>query len=304
MFWKTFAYAIIHPFLTLDFLLNYGWRQGWERIKLQITGYEEPFRARPADESAPLFTPLHRVWYEDQVRELIQVEADVNVRDREGRTPLHFVSDINIAVRLIEAGADVNARDNLGNTPLHRVVVPEIVDLLEGYGANLNARNSEGETPLFAAVCKEKFEIARRLMRLYAVLEIPNRLGETPIVAAFRLGYKQMFDLLKDGGANLIDAIRGRELPAPEERKMEYKAPARREEVEDYRPEVRRRPKRHLAVIKQPQENKSDHKASVEEQINPSPIVPIYSQVSSPKVVPVSAAPMPSPSPLPAAPKP
>ena len=48
--------------------------------------------------------------------------ADVNARDKGGRTPLHRAYDFEIVKLLIDNGAEVNVRNNSGETPLHKVV--------------------------------------------------------------------------------------------------------------------------------------------------------------------------------------
>lgn len=47
---------------------------------------------------------------------------DVNVVDKDGRTPLHHAAQrgyVDLAEYLIKIGADVNSVDNFKNTPLH-----------------------------------------------------------------------------------------------------------------------------------------------------------------------------------------
>ncbi len=93
------------------------------------------------------------------VTALIQAGADVNAKDRYGRTALGIAVERSttpeIVRVLIQAGADVNAKDGIGWPPLMYAaglsLSPEIVKLLIDNGAEVNAKNSSGRTPLMLA---------------------------------------------------------------------------------------------------------------------------------------------------------
>ena len=79
----------------------------------------------------------------EQLQQLIQQGADVNVRNRSGLPILHYAATCGPALTkaVLDQGADVNAQDNYGNTALTSAVTApnsETVQLLLSRGANPN----------------------------------------------------------------------------------------------------------------------------------------------------------------------
>jgi uncharacterized protein len=101
------------------------------------------------------------------VRKLIDLGANVNHADDEGRTPLIYTARApfgkggypqstiparnEIAKSLLEHGAEVNHAQKHGDTALHWAVSdrnPELIRMLLAAGADLNAKTSQGYTPM------------------------------------------------------------------------------------------------------------------------------------------------------------
>lgn len=87
---------------------------------------------------------------------------------------------------LLELGANINVRDSRGNTPLHNALLRKdrkynaTIELLLDKGADINAQNYEGGTPLHSALVNYDYETASLLIDRGADIDIPNKLGITP----------------------------------------------------------------------------------------------------------------------------
>ncbi|KAJ8272891.1 hypothetical protein GJAV_G00094660 [Gymnothorax javanicus] len=109
-------------------------------------------------------TPLHMAAIRGdakQVRELISLGADVNVKDFAGWTPLHEACNLgyyDVAKVLIAAGAEVNTQGLDDDTPLHDASSSghkDIVKLLLRNGGNAFQANKRGERPVDVADSQE-----------------------------------------------------------------------------------------------------------------------------------------------------
>lgn len=97
------------------------------------------------------------------VKILLENGADVNLQDRDGKTPLMSVNywgSTEISKLLIESGADVNLKDKCGTTALMQKCQDALHDsakLLIDAGADVNAKNNKGQTALMLACIKGRY---------------------------------------------------------------------------------------------------------------------------------------------------
>ena len=79
----------------------------------------------------------------------------INSQDDEGKMPLLKASNKETINYLIQIGADVNVKDTDGSTPLHKAVSNnqiEVVKCLIESGANVNEKGKTEYTPLHDAI--------------------------------------------------------------------------------------------------------------------------------------------------------
>lgn len=156
------------PGLGGDTPLHLAARSGTaEVVRMLIEAGADPNarNTRLARHHATSLTPLHFAAASnpdpDVVSTLIEMGADLNAPDHEGKFPLHHAAmNANPAVAgvLLEAGADVNAEVNAPRglvTPLHQAALsnsnPAVITFLIAAGADVNARDVWGFTPLHVA---------------------------------------------------------------------------------------------------------------------------------------------------------
>lgn len=162
----------------------------------------------PSASDIASYTGLHLAAHEGQVVEinrLIATGADLNVRDRVGRTPAHvaaFASHDEALTALATGGADMNALENRVYDVLTIAAVandPELLSLAMALGnkADLITSVYDG-TALIAAAHLGHHDVVARLVAGGAPLNHINNLGWTALMEAVVLG---------DGGSDHIKTV-------------------------------------------------------------------------------------------------
>jgi ankyrin repeat protein len=85
------------------------------------------------------------------LRVLAKARANLNAKDYDGNTPLHEVYFDGAVEELLKLGANVNARNNDGETPIFTNVDDDSIPVFIAHGADLTIRNNKGQTVFEAA---------------------------------------------------------------------------------------------------------------------------------------------------------
>lgn len=133
---------------------------------------------------------------------VIKAGADVNEKDKYGRTGLHVAANRgyeDIVRLLVKNGADVNVRDNYKSTALHEATNNnsyEIVSFLIENRADINARSFDGRTPLHDAAILNNRNIANLLIEKGADIDAKDNYGKTALNLANEKGSNDVAKIL------------------------------------------------------------------------------------------------------------
>ncbi|KAL8602489.1 hypothetical protein ACOMHN_066016 [Nucella lapillus] len=153
-------------------------------------------------------TPLHEVccWESvEAVEALLELQADVNAQEREGRTPLALAcsrQSLEVMQVLLKHGADPNVATRNGETPLgwasfynkysvaelllrtHREGSDDGIDRSSCIKVNIDMKGREGRTPLHNACERGHIEVVKLLVGHKAYLRAVDEKGHTPLYKA------------------------------------------------------------------------------------------------------------------------
>jgi ankyrin repeat protein len=144
------------------------------------------------------FSPLHiavKLRDPEMCKWLIQAGADVNVRDKTGRTPLHLCWEHadsavwEISPLLVDAGARFDISDSCGQTVLHHALqysnsfwIQEMINTSHEFG--FGKQDLDGNTALHYAVIRRYDGVVGHLLSQDANPVLKNNNGQNPLTLA------------------------------------------------------------------------------------------------------------------------
>lgn len=139
---------------------------------------------------------------------LLNVKADVHLKNHEGSTAYQWAldrNDLNIARMLVRAGADVNSKSSKsGRTALHLATAENKVELtkyLLSNGADVHLRDNSDRTALQDTVNRCNLEIAKILIEAGADVNTKTRTGKSTLHLAANVNDIVLVQFLLSRGA-------------------------------------------------------------------------------------------------------
>ncbi|NRA37581.1 MAG: ankyrin repeat domain-containing protein, partial [Planctomycetes bacterium] len=141
------------------------------------------------------------------IKYLIEIGCDVNLKDKNGRTPLFnavSIGEKDIVNFLLGNKASPDVKDTEGKTPLHlaaRWGKTDALKILLSKNIAVDPRDDLGRTPLFFATLYSFSGATAALLKNRADPNISNHFAETPLFWPKARGEQDIVSLLKENGA-------------------------------------------------------------------------------------------------------
>ena len=156
-------------------------------------------------------------------KQMISAGLDINALDVSGSTVLHRACDNrktqDVILSLLELGADVTIKDNHGKTPLQVAVTrqdPNIVHQLLSF-LPVDSCNFWKSTILHDAAWREATGVTKLLLDYGADTSVIDERGATALHIAAKIGSVELLDTLIRYGANVNSQVQETSLsPSPE----------------------------------------------------------------------------------------
>ena len=143
------------------------------------------------------------------VKAALKRGAQVNAKDRHGRSPLHFASkkgNVEVMELLLEHGAQVNVEDGGRRSPLHiasrKANICAMKVLLE-HGAQVDLLDIYSRSPLHAASRKRSVEVVKLLLDHEAEVNLIDMYDVSSLYIASKKGNIKVVKALLERGAQV-----------------------------------------------------------------------------------------------------